>query len=200
MVRARPIRQSPFSFRPVFKLIVHGNNRPKVNVGDAALWGRMHLIPYDFTAENPDHHLNERLAKEKSGILRRLQFGFREWYSLGLNPPERVTEAKQDYKDEVFDDIDSFIEAECEIEVEAETPTKDLHESYEIFCYEKKKRPRTLIAFGRRLTDLGLGSKRTLKQKIRVGIRLKTDSEKTAGDFTNHTCSSYLDDDDDEIM
>jgi len=202
-VRARPIRQAPFSYKPIFKLVVHGNNRPKVNVGDAALWGRLHLIPYDFVADPPDMFLMEKLAKERSGILRRLQQGHVEWLAIGLQAPLRVIAAKAEYKADVFVDVDTWIDAYCEIDGVSEIPTQELYDSYRDYCLERKEKPRSLIGFGRRLTDLGVGNKRSNKQKIRVGIKLKLDewdSEITANDNLDNSARKDDSDDIDDGM
>lgn len=199
-IQARAIRQAPFSFTPQFKLVIHGNNKPQMNVGDSAIWKRIHLIPYDFTAEEPDTTLDDKLRAEKSGILYRLvMHGYQAWLREGLKPPTRVLESKEEYRLEVFHDVDDFVQKECVIDGAAETLTADLYQEYKEFSRQNNDKPRSLTAFGRRLSELGFDIRKVHGNKVRVGIRVKSEDEKTAEFFNDAGDTGFSDEDDDLI-
>lgn len=46
-IKARRMRQDPFSFEPTHKLWLLGNHEPEVGTGGFAFWRRMRLIPFE---------------------------------------------------------------------------------------------------------------------------------------------------------
>ena len=181
---ARQIRQAPFVFAPRFKPIVHGNNRPRIKSGDPALWKRLHIVPYDFTATVPDPHLTDKLKAEAPGVLRRVVEGFIEWRRAGgLRAPARVVEAREDYRAETIDDIGEFLEARCVLEEGAEIAASTLFAAYVEFTREELKTGhKSQTAFGRELDRIGTATRKSHGRKMRRGIRLIGESESAIDD------------------
>jgi P4 family phage/plasmid primase-like protien len=197
-ITARAIRQSPFTYKPVFKIIIHGNNKPKMSVGDSAIWNRLHMIPYDFTPKEQDTKLLFKLLSEKSGILTRLQQGYKEWHlSRELNPPERVKETKEEYQQEVFLDLQTFLESCCILEEKIETPFTEIYEEYEQFCHRHHKKSRSTHALGRWLGDQKIQKRKSNGLLLCSGIRLVTIEEKTAKEFSSF---GNLNEEDEDLM
>lgn len=180
-LNARHMRAKPFSFQPRFKPIIHGNNQPKTQTGDPAFWRRLHLIPYDFVATVPNLHLTELLKLEGEGILQMVYAGFRDWFANRLQPPARVTQARDEYHAEVFADVERFIALRCRIGDDLEEPAANLYEAYRSHCKERREHPKTANSFGRELSHLGF---KILKKStnFRLGISL-IESIENSDDF-----------------
>lgn len=200
----REITKSPFEFIPMFKLLIHANNLPKVKTGDAALWNRLHLIPYDMklAPEAIDPDLVDKMKGEASGILYRMWQGYCAWKKTRLAPPESVIEAREEYRGEVFEDVELFLEGCCEFWREENTgrplsyyngeeiteSMSKLYSAYKQFCKRTNCRYKSQTAFGRELSTRGFEKVRVSKggaQKwFRLGLRLNIDSDSaSASDF-----------------
>ena len=100
-VSARFMRQDFFTYRPVLKLMVSGNNKPELKGVDEAWRRRMQIIP--FIAEiQPARRIrgyDEMLRDEWPGILAWMIEGARYWALAGLQPPPAVIDATSEYLD-----------------------------------------------------------------------------------------------------
>lgn len=110
-ISARFMRQDWFEFTPRFKLLIVGNHAPQFSSVDDALRRRLHIVPFIHKPENPDPDLASTLLTELRGILGWCLDGFAEWREQGLNAPESVLAATNEY----FDDQDTMgvFLAEC---------------------------------------------------------------------------------------
>jgi putative DNA primase/helicase len=110
-ISARFMRQDFFTFEPTFKLLIAGNHKPNLRSVDEAIKRRVNIIPFTHKPERPDPLLTEKLQSEWPGILRWCIDGCLAWQQQGLNPPEVVRGATQQY----FADQDLFAQwvAEC---------------------------------------------------------------------------------------
>ena len=70
-IKARFMRQDFFSFKPQFKVLVHGNARPKFRTRDFAMRRRLHMVPFDviIPEEQRDRYLADKLRLEWPGNL-----------------------------------------------------------------------------------------------------------------------------------
>jgi putative DNA primase/helicase len=98
-IAARYMRQDFFEFKPTFKLCIVGNHKPSFRTVDEALRRRIHLIPFTVTIPNNERDLNliEKLKAEWPGILSWAIEGGLKWRRGGLNPPEAVRAATNEY-------------------------------------------------------------------------------------------------------
>lgn len=96
-------------FDPTHLLILLTNNLPHAPGDDFAFWQRLKLIPFHYSfIPNPDpnkpnqlprdKNLPDKLKAEASGILAKLVRGCLEWQRDGLNPPEQVCAATEEYR------------------------------------------------------------------------------------------------------
>ena len=112
-IAARYMRAEWFEFRPVGKIQLTTNHLPRMS-DDAATWRRIHLIswPVIIPEAERDGFLQQRLIdQEAAGILWWIVQGALAWREEGLNPPEQVHAAKEEYKAEE-DVVGQFVE-EC---------------------------------------------------------------------------------------
>ena len=114
-VSARFMRQDFFEYTPAFKLIVAGNHRPGLRSVDEAIRRRMNLIPFTVTipVDERDEHLSEKLEAEWPGILEWMIAGCLDWQERGLDPPEAVVKATDEYL-ETEDALSAWIAERCE--------------------------------------------------------------------------------------
>lgn len=156
VVSARFLNQEFFDFKPVFKLFLATNHKPKVNSDDRAIWRRLRLIPFEVTI--PDHqqdkHLLGKLESELEGILAWAVQGCLEWQKEGLGMPGRIQEATNEYAKEM-DTFGRFLDDCCEQDTGLKTNTKALFNRYVGWCHEEGEQPLTKVMFGKKLGELG---------------------------------------------
>jgi putative DNA primase/helicase len=96
-VTARFMRRDFFTFLPAFKLTVSGNHKPALRNVDEAARRRFNLAPFIHKPMTPDKLLSEKLKAEWPGILRWMIEGCLEWQRIGLQQPEAVKLATEEY-------------------------------------------------------------------------------------------------------
>ena len=122
-VTARHMRQDFFTFTPVFKLLIAGNQRPGLRGVDEAIRRRMNLLPFTVTisAADRDPDLPDKLRAEWPGILAWAIQGCAEWQEEGLCPPAAVFEATAEYLD-TEDALAGWLAECCEPEPRVQVP------------------------------------------------------------------------------
>lgn len=138
-ITARPCRGNAVHFKPTHTAFLLTNEKPRAKSDDNALWSRLILIPFDlrFVADPKeanerlhDLSLKDKLKEEASGILAWLVRGFFEWQEAGLNPPESVRLATEQYQQDE-DTVATFL-AECcsTADTEAKIGATELFKAY----------------------------------------------------------------------
>lgn len=166
-IAARFMRQDFFEFTPQFKLIVAGNHRPGLRNIDEAIRRRLHLVPFGLVIpeDQRDDELLEKLREEWSAILAWAIEGASEWAGEGLNPPEAVRKATDDYfatedslgqwlADSCFDDRD---------DPEAWSSTAALFEDWKLWSERGGERPGNVKQFSQALAQRGYERRRKPK-------------------------------------
>lgn len=141
-VTVRQLYKPEFTFDPVFKLWLMVNNKPEgIREEDVALWARIHLIPFLRSFDGcADTTLKDRLKAEGAGILNWAVRGARAWQKNGLNTPEFVKAATQQYRAE-SDPLAPFFSSRCVITPKASSKTGDLLHAYERWCGDEHQEP-----------------------------------------------------------
>ena len=99
---ARYLRENSFEFKPQFKLFIDTNHLPQIS--DMTLFesDRIRIIPFNrhFTAEERDIDLKAFFAEPAnlSGILNWCLDGFRLYQAEGLDMPNSVASATEEYR------------------------------------------------------------------------------------------------------
>jgi putative DNA primase/helicase len=177
-VTARFMRQDFFEYQPEFKLVIAGNNKPRIQKVDDAIRRRFHMIPFTVPITNPDKDLPDKLRNEWPGILRWMIEGSLEWQTQGLNPPQSVLAATNEYLTEE-DDLGQWLEECCELKPAAEEPSASLFNSWQIWCRQNGVAAGVKGTFIRRLKERpGLESTRIGHKSDRgvKGVRLKAET------------------------
>lgn len=106
-----------FTIRPVGKIWLSVNHRPKVADDSFGFWRRVRLVPFlrTFTGSAEDRTLKATLRAEASGILGWAVEGCLRWQQHGLNPPESVRKATEEYQ-QGEDPLADFFESRIEVD------------------------------------------------------------------------------------
>ncbi|KIZ15717.1 DNA primase family protein [Streptomyces natalensis] len=189
-IKARRMRQDPFSFGPTHKLWLLGNHKPEVGTGGFAFWRRMRLIPFERVV--PDDRKIDNLAdllvmEEGPGILGWLIDGARRYLGgdRDLTGPERVRIATTAYA-ETEDHTGRFYEECCRLGPDLRAEQTALYAAYTAWCQNEGALVMSSRAFASRTRELvGLASPKGMKvsnqRKYYPGIGLLTDEERDAG-------------------
>jgi putative DNA primase/helicase len=114
MIKSRFMRQNFFQFRRTHKLVLITNSKPRLTENTEAVWRRLRLLPFNVVIppDERDPNLLDKLKAEWSGILNWCVRGCLEQQRQGMNPPEEVLVATNDYRDEA-DELAEFIASRC---------------------------------------------------------------------------------------
>lgn len=97
VVTARFMHKDEFSYKPTFKLLFAGNDRPRIKHMDSAMRRRIHLVPFLHLPKEIDLRFRDKLRAEFPGIFAWAVEGNRMWREIGLAPPACVTETTLSY-------------------------------------------------------------------------------------------------------
>ncbi len=132
---ARFLHQEFFDFKPTHRLVIRGNHKPVISGTDEGIWRRLRLVPFAVEIPEPeqDKNLLVKLTNELPGILNWALQGCREWQQSGLRPPEIVTDAVRQYREE-SDTLGRFVGEHCEVRKLAQVKSSVLYVRYREFC------------------------------------------------------------------
>jgi len=154
-ITARELYKGVMTFERQFKLFMHVNHRPEITGTDHAMWRRVRLIPWEvrITQQEKDPHLLDKLEQELSGILNWALTRYRLYLKEGLEPPEKVVVATEQYRDDM-DKVTQFIADECVTGEEGFYVTKDrLYNAYKDWCAENGVYLEQKRKFGERMVE-----------------------------------------------
>ena len=156
-ISARYMREDFFTFAPTHTLWLSTQNKPNIRETSNGIWRRVHLIPWtvEIPLEQQDHDLGTALKAEAAGILRWIVEGCLAWQRKGLDPPEAVRVATQEYRAE-SDWLSDFLEA-C-TQPGHRVLGGALYKAYVAWAEKNGRRPVTQTAFGR-----GMGERKGVR-------------------------------------
>ncbi len=172
---ARFMRGDYFDFFPQFLLAIAGNNKPALRGVDPAIRDRILMIPFTvyIGPDKRDPDLPEKLRAEGPAILRWLIDGCLAWQRDGLNPPEAVTAAVDDYMADE-DIIGTFIREQGRVDLtdtRCGTPKDQFVSRYNAWRAENGMRPMSAPQIKKDMESHGY-----VDAKMRLGEMTKTDS------------------------
>jgi putative DNA primase/helicase len=172
-IQGRFMRQDFFEFTPQFKLMIAGNHKPSLRGVDEAIRRRIHLIPFDVTIPKAerDKELPEKLKSEWGGILRWAIDGCLAWQKDGLAPPQRVTEATEEYLVEQ-DSFSLWVGDCCVIDTAAFGIGAVLWRSWLSWADNNREPPGSRKSFAEKMKTRGYTLGNQQHQRGYLGIRL----------------------------
>ncbi len=187
-VTARFMRKDFFEFSPTHKLLMCTNDRPRITGGGHGIWRRVALIPFsvkfwksDMGDIGPDHlradkTLPERLKRELPGILAWMVRGCLQWQKIGLQPPDEVRVATDEYREQQ-NTIGSFVVEKCEVtnRLDSQTTIKELYAAYCQWAEQNNETPLGKIRFNEAVQKEGIVRGRNSDSNVDVwkGLVLK---------------------------
>jgi putative DNA primase/helicase len=136
-ITARFMRGEWFDFQPEFTPWMGTNHKPEIRGKDDAIWDRLILVPFNVRIPEgeQDKDLPQKLRAELPGILRWIVEGCLAWQGEGLNVPEEVTQATEEYRSEM-DPYSQFIIECLAFEPGGFCSNPDLRYQYSIWAYQ----------------------------------------------------------------
>lgn len=135
-ITARHIHEREFTFTPRFKLMMNTNYLPSITDNTVFSSGRINVIEFNrhFEPHEQDKQLKTKLLNksELSGILNWCIDGLRLYRQEGLNPPQAVIRATEQYRSD-SDKIGSFV-SECLTKTGRNSKAKEVYEVYSKWC------------------------------------------------------------------
>ena len=168
--------ENPITFPETHKLWIDANHKPELPVTDAAMWNRLHLIPFTVTIpkNRQDRELKAKLLKEGEGILAWLVHGARQWYVNGLPASQAVVDATAAWRDEL-DRLRVYLDEFTEKAdgKEAWLLNRVLYEAYKSWCEGNGERSLSQVRFTRQMEAMGYEKERKEAGNIWQGIRFR---------------------------
>lgn len=134
---ARSPYEEPFQYDPTHKLILVGNHKPAITGLDHGIWRRIRIFPFEYTFPEDKRRPMEEVLKEfrdeASGILNWMIEGYRLVVKDGLDMPDAVKKATEEYRQE-SDSIQAFLDEQTLRTTYSKVPLKDLWQSYTVWC------------------------------------------------------------------
>ena len=176
-ITARFLFAENFTFKPVGKIWLAANNKPAITERNLAAWRRVRLIPFTTTIppEEQDKNLEQKLLAELSGILNWALEGLQEYLEIGLEPPEAIKAATDEYRKE-NDSLEQFISECCDVGKLMACKNSELYRAYQSFCDMSGLKALTPHKFSPELNAReGIKSSRSKYGIEWLGIALKLD-------------------------
>jgi len=173
---ARHLNKPFFEFSPQFKLAIGANTRPSVRGSDDGIWRRLLIVPFEQKVGSNVVGLvldsNNRPREDiKSAILNWMLDGFRMWFENGLQIPDKVRAATDEYRAD-SNPIRQFID-DWTVDAKGQTISAGrIFDAYKHWCRENGIEAVSQTKLGRRLVDMGL-------RKEKIGIIVYMDRELT---------------------
>ena len=165
-----------FEMRPVFKLILSGNHKPDIRGLDEGIWRRILLVPWNVVIpqNEVDPALKEKLWQERAGILNWALDGLRIYLERGLEIPDAVKAATDEYRSD-SDPVGDFLAKCTEPDEAGFIEAGKLHKAYVYWAEQNGMKPWSGTAFGRALGHKGLAKEEGRIRKY-TGIVLKIEA------------------------
>jgi len=197
---ARFLHGEFFEFMPTFKIWFATNHKPVIR-GDAAIWRRLKLVPFDYTITKDKqmkrHEVMAMFQSELPGILNWAIEGCLEWQRDGLGVPDEVINATREYEAEQ-DTFSMFLEERCVRAPNARVMSLALYREYKAWAEEHGETPASHKTFASLMSERGFAKAKTMKGALYSGLGLRTedhyDTPRTAQTVQRQ---SRLDHDDD---
>jgi putative DNA primase/helicase len=174
---ARFLHGEFFEFMPTFKIWFATNHKPTIR-GDAAIWRRLKLVPFDYTIpkdrQKKRHEVMAMFQSELPGILNWAIEGCLEWQRDGLGVPDEVINATREYESEQ-DTFSMFLEEKCVRVTNARVLSLALYREYKTWAEEHGETPASHKTFASLMSERGFAKSKTKVGALYSGVGLRTD-------------------------
>lgn len=172
VVPVRFLYGEEFPLRAQLKLWIGTNEKPKIKGSNFGIWRRVRLIPflYTFKDEEKDEDFFEKyIEPELPGILNWAIEGCLMWQKYGIQTPEKVMAAVDDYRSEM-DQIQRFIDDCCITGDKYTAKLTDMYDAYVKWCTDTREHELSSVKFGKKLKEKGFEQVRSSFARFWDGI------------------------------
>ena len=170
-VVARHLYGKEFEFDPCCKIWMATNHEPIIRGTDEGIWRRIIILPFDhiIAKEDVDPKLYDKLKSEAVGILNWAVEGTIKYQLEGLEVPESIRCAVDDYRGQM-DEVQAFLEDETEPYEGAQVASKVLYAHYQDWARRNGEYVFSHKAFSQKMKDK-CKKKHTRTGTVYLGIR-----------------------------
>lgn len=179
-IQARPMYGELIEYEPRGLVVLECNAKPRIAGDDDGIWRRIVVVlfPRQFKGSAIEKGRKRRLLAEAPGILNWLLDGARMWLERGLEPPQSITDAVEEYRRSANPFGEWLATRVDTSDPLARTGSKALYDDYKAFCEADGIGDRDIMnstAFGRALGDrqISVGGKDKNGAKWRRGAKLR---------------------------
>ena len=171
-MRCRGLWKEEIEFAASWTIVLATNHKPIVRGTDAAIWDRMHLVPFDvrFDEQTRDTGLREKLRAEAPGILRTLVVALGQPGEPVV--PDRVRAAVDEYRKQM-DVVGAFLDECTEPDTGPGVATSELYNRYRCWAGESGEYVHGKQAFNRIISERGYEQRKSGVMKW-VGLRIRS--------------------------
>jgi len=173
-VKGRHPYGRPEEFQPTFSLFIAANEKPRVRDQSEGYWRRVLLIPFEasFKGKAAVKDMRARLRAEAPGILNYMIGGLRRYRVEGLNPPEVVRLATEEYRRE-SNLHEQFVSECCELDPASSIPASRLWAAWRDWAQQARVAFGSQTALGRAMTEQGIEKVKSSGTYRYQGIRIR---------------------------
>ena len=157
-INARFLGENSFDFKPSAKFYINTNHLPTVKDPTLFTSGRICVIPFErhFSESEQDRSLKAQFQtpEAQSAILNWLIAGWLDLQEQGLNPPQCVIDAVNDYQSD-SDDFARFIDERLMKDSSSEVRSSSVYQTYLDWCDGVGIRPEKQTGFKASLSRFG---------------------------------------------
>jgi putative DNA primase/helicase len=124
--------------------------------------------------ERIQHFEDKLFAEEGDGILGWQFDGLAEWRRIGLDPPQAVLDATEEYLSSQ-DTFAEWVAERCEVGKAHREDTGDLYRDHARWCQDRGEYIPSSTAFGEQLGERGFAKKESNGRTYRLGLKLRPD-------------------------
>lgn len=136
-IPVRRLHKDFFEVDPHFKIVLSGNHKPRIDDDSDGIWRRLLLVPWtvQIAESDTDRALPRKLRAEAGAVFAWMVEGAVEYLNHGLEIPEGVRAASNEYRQE-SDAIGTFIRMACHVTGNPDDKEKpiDLYHAFEKFA------------------------------------------------------------------
>ncbi|RWH88004.1 MAG: hypothetical protein EOR77_25780 [Mesorhizobium sp.] len=136
-IPVRRLHKDFFEVDPHFKIVLSGNHKPRIDDDSDGIWRRLLLVPWtvQIAEGDTDRALPRKLRAEAAAVFAWMIEGAVEYLNHGLEIPEGVRAASNEYRQE-SDAIGTFIRMACHVTGNPDDKEKpiDLYHAFEKFA------------------------------------------------------------------
>lgn len=182
-ITARFLFKEFFEYEPNFKICLVTNHRPIVRDTNEAIWDRIILLPFDvrIPVAKVNKELSKQLIEELPGILNWAIQGCLDWQKGGLNPPDSIKMATNDYRRDM-DPVARFIEECCLIGEDFSTLGGKLYERFKAWGTYNSEFVLSNNKFAEKMREKEFSKRKIEKGIIYLKIGLKPEFQDDKGD------------------